>query len=365
MREILGLDRWPLHELGGLQGQELVERCRDELRDVGMFSLDAFIRTEALGTSVAEVAPVLDTAPFTHSRNCNIYFDDEIEGLDPDHPALGRFATVNHTICGDQIPESVITRIYEWQPLIDFLALVIGKPRLYPMADALGRINVMAYREGEQLNWHFDRAEFTTTVLLQRPRSGGEFQYRSALRTESDPNYEGVARLLAGEVEHVRTLPLEAGTLNASRERTPRTGCRPSRATDPGLSLCSPTTRARVSRSGERSVGPVSEGQGTGENGGDRDRRQQREQIPARRDQHPDIGSGQQRVHNEQGCSRKPRQRLRARALESKRANQGKSNCAAAKGRPPGRQRRAQAGCSSRRRGSSEGEHCRPSRARR
>ena len=233
MREILDLDRWPLHELDGLQGHALVARCREELRDAGMFSLDTLIRPEAVETSVAEVAPVLDAAAFTHSRSHNIYFDDEIEDLEPGHPALRRFTTVNHTICGDQLPKSLITRIYEWQPLIDFLAAAMGKPRLYPMADPLGRINVMAYHEGEQLNWHFDRAEFTTTVLLEAPRAGGEFQYRSALRSESDPNYEGVARLLAGRDRCVRTLGLEPGTLNVFKGKntahrvTPVEGDRP------------------------------------------------------------------------------------------------------------------------------------------
>ena len=233
MREILDLDRWPLDDLGGAAGQALVARCREELRGVGMFSVDAVIRPEALKRVVAEVAPVLDASAFTHSRDHNIYFDDEIDGLAPDHPALRRFTTVNHTICGDQIPESVITRIYEWQPLVDFLAATMGKPRLYPMADPLGRINVMAYREGEQLNWHFDRAEFTTTVLLEAPRSGGEFQYRNALRSDSDPNHDGVARLLAGQDERVQTLPLQPGTLNVFKGKnvahrvTPVEGDRP------------------------------------------------------------------------------------------------------------------------------------------
>ena len=214
MRHILDLERWPLDELGAVKGEALVAHCREELRDAGRFSLDTLIRPDALETSVADVAPVLDAAAFSHSRDHNIYFVDEIEGLDPDHPALRRFTTINHTICGDQIPGSVITRIYERQPLIDFLAAVMGRSRLYPMEDPLGRINVMAYHEGEQLNWHFDRAEFTTTVLLQAPRSGGEFQYRSALRSEADPNYEGVARLLADQDERVQTIPLQPGTLN-------------------------------------------------------------------------------------------------------------------------------------------------------
>ena len=48
---------------------------------------------------------------------------------------------------------------HEWQPLIDFLAPAMGKPRLYQMADPFARINVMAYRTGEELNGHFDCAQ--------------------------------------------------------------------------------------------------------------------------------------------------------------------------------------------------------------
>ena len=179
-----------------------------------MFSLEAFIRPEALLAAVGEVAPLLDADSFTHARDHNIYFDDEIEDLGSSHSALRRLRTVNRTICGDQIPASTIERIYEWQPLIDFLATAMEKPRLFPMADPLGRLNVMAYRQGERLNWHFDRAEFTITVLLQAPLRGGDFEYRSGLRSEADPNYEGVARLLADEDDHVKTLPLSPGTLN-------------------------------------------------------------------------------------------------------------------------------------------------------
>ena len=141
-------------------------------------------------------------------------FEDEIAGLAPDHPALRRFETVNHTICADQMPNSMVCRIYEWPPFIDFLAAVMNKQRLHPMDDPLARANVLTYRAGEALNWHFDRSEFTTTLLLQSPAAGGEFQYRSNLRSEDDPNYASVARLLAGEDDAVRTLPLEPGTLN-------------------------------------------------------------------------------------------------------------------------------------------------------
>ena len=76
----------------------------------------------------------------------------------------------------------------------------------------------MAYRDGEALNWHFDRSEFTTTLLLQAPEQGGEFIYRTDLRSDDDPNYDGVAKLLRGEDPEVKTLKLVGG----NAQRVPR-----------------------------------------------------------------------------------------------------------------------------------------------
>ena len=213
MKRQLDLDSFPLDDPVCPEGQALVETCRRELSERGLFNLDGFVRPRALEQCVAEVLPVFERDAFAHKRSHNIYFDDGLSDLAAEHPALKRFETVNHTVCADQIPDSLLCRIYAWPPLVRFLAATLGKTRLHLMADPMARVNVMAYRAGEALNWHFDRAEFTTTLLLQSPESGGALQYRSALRSESDPNYDGVARFLAGEDDKVETLPLAAGTL--------------------------------------------------------------------------------------------------------------------------------------------------------
>lgn len=233
MDRILDLDRYPLDTPDEAGRQALVAACRRDLADHGMFNLDGFVRSPALSGCVAEIAPLFETDAFTHQRDHNIYFDDDIADIAPDHPALGRLQTTNRTICADRILGSMVLRIYQWSPLLEFLAATMGMPRLYPMADPLARVNVLAYGEGEALNWHFDRAEFTTTLLLQAPESGGAFQYRRDLRAAGDPNYAGVARLLAGEDEDVRTLPLAAGTLSVFKGKytahrvTPAQGPRP------------------------------------------------------------------------------------------------------------------------------------------
>ena len=233
MKRDLDLDRFPLEDLEAPAGRELVETCRRELSARGRFNLEGFVRPRALERCVAELAPLFESAAFNHKRSHNIYFDDGLTDLPADHPALRRFETVNHTVCADQIPDSLLCRLYAWPPLVRFLAATLGKARLHLMADPLARVNVMAYRAGEALNWHFDRSEFTTTLLLQAPEAGGAFQYRSGLRSEADPNYDGVGRFLAGDVSQVETLPLAAGTLTVFKGKdtahrvTPVEGPRP------------------------------------------------------------------------------------------------------------------------------------------
>ena len=156
MHRQLDLERFPLDDLAGAPGQALGARCRQELANRGTFSLAGLVRPQALAQAIADVQPVFATAAYPHKRSHNIYFKNSVDGLPEDHPALRRFETASHTICADQIPDSVICQIYEWPPLVAFLADTMGKPQLYPMADPLARANVMSYRAGEAINWHFE-----------------------------------------------------------------------------------------------------------------------------------------------------------------------------------------------------------------
>lgn len=217
MHNIIDLDRYPLHNPNSEAGCDLVERCKAGLLATGMFNLVGFLRPEAVNAAIEHARPQLDTNAFCHKRSHNIYFEREVVGVEPDHPVLRTFETINRTICADQIPDNVLIDLYEWEPFRDFLANVMDKTKLYVMPDQLACVNVMAYRNGEALNWHFDRSEFTTTLLLQEPTNGGHFEYRTDLRRDDDPNHNGIVRLLDGQDDEIRQLRLSAGTLNVFR----------------------------------------------------------------------------------------------------------------------------------------------------
>lgn len=214
MRNILNLDRYPLDRPGSAAWHDLVARCKADLATEGMFNLEGLMHPEAIAKAMAEVSPIMERLSFLHKRHHNIYFRKDVPGLPADHPALQMVDTINHTVCGDQLEQTVIDWIYSWPQMAVFLAATMEKAALFTMADPLARMNIMRYGNGEALNWHFDRSEFTTTLLLQEPSGGGEFVYRTDLRTDSDPNYDGVARALEGKDPEVKSHVLRAGTLN-------------------------------------------------------------------------------------------------------------------------------------------------------
>jgi hypothetical protein len=214
VREILDLDRYPIDQPATPGFRKLVADCQRAMTTGGMFNLDGILRRDAIARASREIEPLMNSVAFTHRRWHNVYFKDRVEGLPPDHGALERFETVHHTLCDDQLHGSVVHQIYEYLPLAAFLAEVMRKPRLYLMSDPLARVNVMEYREGETLNWHFDRSVFTVTLLIRPAAAGGEFEYRTDLRTDSDPNFDGVAAVLRGSDDGIRVNPLTAGTLN-------------------------------------------------------------------------------------------------------------------------------------------------------
>jgi hypothetical protein len=214
MHDLLDLNRYPLDLPGCADYERLVASCRAGLEHEGLFNLEGLVRPQVIRATAVDLAQLAASSSYTHARTHNVYFQRCLDGLESSHPALRTFNTIHHTLCGDQLRHTFVHSLYEWQPLTEFIARVLDLPRLYLMEDPLARVNVMEYRAGEALNWHFDRAIYTTTLLIQGAEAGGEFQYCSDLRSEGQPNYDEVGRVLNGETNRIRVNPLTAGTLN-------------------------------------------------------------------------------------------------------------------------------------------------------
>lgn len=215
IEQLVDLRRYPVTQLESPRGRALVAAKKRDLSELGACSLNGFLRPATVRACVAEIEPLMQSCSFHHVQEHNIDFANSGDSGAAARGLLDKtLTTSNHALTCDRLDGTTIRRVYEWPALCAFVAQILDKPALFTMADPLARLNVMGYGEGDRIGWHFDRAAFTVTLLLQEAETGGVFEYRRNLRSRGRPNHDGVARLLAGEDPEVRQLPLESGTLN-------------------------------------------------------------------------------------------------------------------------------------------------------
>ena len=240
--DTVDLERYPIDDLDGPAGRDLVARCRAELAAVGACDLPGFLERRAIEQIVAEI-PRRGVTPHRTETTHNIEFSGGEAELADDDPLRLQVRSAKSLIAYDRIPESSPLRaVYESDELTAFVGAALGVEPLFRQSDEIGARNVMLYDSGDELGWHFDNADFVVTLMLQAPLAGGAFEYVPTPRTADDRNPRGVAALLEGDRTGVRTMSPEPGTLALFRG-TPsaRTASRPSRGAPRASTPCSRT----------------------------------------------------------------------------------------------------------------------------
>jgi len=217
VQQVLDLHRYPMHDLGSARGADLLRNSRSEFAETGLCSLPGFVRPQAAADIVRGLQAEMGHS-FYNRQMHNVYFQPEDPTWPPSHPARIVQQTAQKTLAGDQIPtNNLISRIYHWQPLQEFLAQLLDEPgleRLYPHADPLACLNVMRMDAGDKLGWHYDRSDFATTLLLQAPEVGGEYWFVPFLRDAAQERLEELRQVLEGSHKRLRQAPLATGTLS-------------------------------------------------------------------------------------------------------------------------------------------------------
>jgi hypothetical protein len=217
--DLIDLERYPVHDLSSDGGCELVASCRASLNSTGACRLDGFVTVQAVERMTGEAGQLVDQA-YRQDDVHNVYFEDIDPSLPDDDPRRLLQHSSQAAIAWDLTPaDAVVRRLYEWDGLTEFIAAALEKDRLFKSADPLGACNITTYREGDELGWHFDRSEFSVTLMMQKAEEGGDFEYVPNLRSGQEENYPGVRRLLLGDRTEVIAMPSEPGTLAFFRGR--------------------------------------------------------------------------------------------------------------------------------------------------
>ncbi len=211
--ELIDLERYPILDLNGDATRELTRHCRAQLDRTGACELPGFLKPEAVAMLVSE-GDSLAARAYHSVVTGTPYLAAPDASLPDDHPRKFFEPTSVGVVAYDQFPhDSAMRQLFEWDPLMEFIAAALKKDRLYRYADPMGALNLAVMGDGERLHWHFDQTDFVTSIALRPSQAGGDFEYVPLIRSATDENYPRVQRLLAGSSEGVVRVAMHPGTL--------------------------------------------------------------------------------------------------------------------------------------------------------
>ena len=210
--QMVNTDLYPISNLSSAAGSNFMRRCRRQYDQHGLCILPEFIVPEAQSLLAEEANQVSGSAYFCRSTH-NAYLTDHDFDVPEDDVSRRQETTFVGSVAYDLLDEdSPLRRLYLWDPLKDFIGAVLNKKEFYRFDDPLGACSINVFVDGGEYGWHFDESEYTITLMLQSPYSGGAFEYVPGIRGLADEK-ERVARLLDGHREGVIELPFTTGTL--------------------------------------------------------------------------------------------------------------------------------------------------------
>ncbi len=216
---LVDLDRYPIHKVGAPAHEQLLTTVRAQLDDDGCAVLPGFIRNGYRDALVREAEAVADRGHRSFNRT-NVYFTKDDPSLPEDHPLRRFYARSNASVPADNFgPESQLRQLYEWPAFAAFIQAALREERFFRYADPLADVIINLAEEGGGFPWHFDTNNYTVTLAIQNAEAGGAFEYCPNLRTGDDENYAGVAAVLDGRHDAVKTLALEPGDLQIFKGR--------------------------------------------------------------------------------------------------------------------------------------------------
>ena len=234
---LIDLDRYPINRPNSPEYSSMVADARAKLADDGCAVIPKFLDSAALPIMSAEI---LGIRPFLHEAKISInpYFSEGDPELPTDHPTNTFIERSGGFIPRDAFDAtSAIDAVYQWPPLLAFIADCLELPEIHCYADPLAGLTINILDPGQQFAWHYDTNDFAVTILIDKASEGGLFQYSPNIRSTDSENFDAVKACQDEDLTTVRTLRLRPGDLQIflgrfSLHRVTRVGlCSPARNT--------------------------------------------------------------------------------------------------------------------------------------
>ena len=183
----MNLLEYPLHKTNSTQYTTIVTNAREQLNKTGCATFPRFFTPAALEQSVLNNSVAANQAFTTDSYHNAFQLSGVDSAYQEDHPRNLLMRTKVASIAYDELErQGPLYQLYNDERFVEFVKNVTNKKEMYRLGDPLGACTVNVFRPGGFHAWHFDEAEFTTTLCLQQSEQGGEFEFTQPLRKDQN-----------------------------------------------------------------------------------------------------------------------------------------------------------------------------------
>jgi hypothetical protein len=220
LKTIVDLERYPIQDLNSPKIKETIKKCKNDLDKFSCATIPNFILFESLEIMNAELKKHINEVYMSkESINAYLYSKDD-SSLPIDHPKRIFMDRDNGYLNSDLFEkDSEMKFLYAQEKLLNFISACLGVSPIYRWADPLACHAYNVMKPKGILPWHFDSCEFTLSILIQKPKKGGIFEYCPNIREPGNENFEEVKKVLDGDRTRVRQLKLDPGDLQIFKGR--------------------------------------------------------------------------------------------------------------------------------------------------
>jgi len=208
----------------------VIAAAREEFLHSGVATFPDFLVPSAIKKAVTEceIEKGVTKPCFVTDDTHNAYLLPDDPSFPPTHVRNKRMSTKVASIAADELPQrGVLMDLYNDDRLRELIRRVVygedGEKEIHKSADPIGCCSVNVFKSGWLHSHHFDESEFSTTLMLQRPESGGMFEFTERIRSSQDEfQFSTVEDVIAHQDDQknmktstkVSTLAFEPGTLS-------------------------------------------------------------------------------------------------------------------------------------------------------
>lgn len=160
----------------------LIQTCREQLDKQGFVSLKHFLLPRSVGSLLSSVLDLeSQSVGFYSTEHHNVFLEDSNDqntsnSFHPRHIQLkSSKLLINARDLAPRVSE--LDDLVQSEAFLTFIKDVLQMNKLYPSTDEYGKYYANIFHVGDGLNYHFDRSEFSISLILQPAEQGGQFQF--------------------------------------------------------------------------------------------------------------------------------------------------------------------------------------------